>query len=292
MEFIEKRAYAKINIALDVLRKRSDGYHDMKMIMQTLNIYDTIKVKKTRGNEIIIKSNIDITEDIEQNLVYKASVDILKIADLYGKIGLEIYIEKNIPMGAGMAGGSADCATTILALNELLKLNLSLEETINIGKKLGSDVPYCIVGGTKLVEGVGDIITKLPNHPEVVVLIAKPLASVSTKTIFEALDVNKIKSRPNFEKIIKSIENQEVEEIAKGFCNVFEEVTIPMYPEIGEIKNYFMEKGAINSLMTGTGSTVFGYFNNIERAEEVAKNVEKIFNLEIAVVSKVICNIS
>ncbi len=290
MEYIEKKAYAKINIALDVIRKREDGYHDMKMVMQTLDIFDLIKIKKNNTNKISIKSNVEITDKIESNLVYKACVAVLKKADLYNKVGLEVYIEKNIPMGAGMAGGSADCATTIVALNELLDLKLDTEQMIEIGKKLGSDVPYCLVGGTKLVEGVGDIITDLKNHPETVVLVAKPTVSVSTKEIFETLEIDKIKIKPNFEKMINGISNGNLQEIAKNFCNVFEEVTIPKHTEIGEIKNTINNNGAINTLMTGTGSTVFGYFENTDTARAAANVLEKSFNLELLVVTRVICN--
>ncbi len=290
MDYIEKKAYAKINIALDVVRKRADGYHDMKMVMQTLDIFDIIKIKKNSTNEIVINSEIDITENIENNLVYKACVAVLKEAKLFGKVGLEVYIEKNIPMGAGMAGGSADCATTILALNELLELKFSIDKMIEIGKKLGSDVPYCLVGGTKLVEGVGDIITSLKDHPETIVLVAKPLFSVSTKEIFEALKIEAIQERPKFEKMLDAINNGNEKEIANSFCNVFEEVTIPKYKEIGEIKKAISNNGAINSLMTGTGSTVFGYFENLDTAKAAAKKLENSFNLELLVVTRVICN--
>ncbi len=290
MDYIEKKAYAKINIALDVIRKRDDGYHDMKMVMQTLDIFDIIKIRKTATNEILISSEIEITENIENNLVHRACVAVLSEAELLGKVGLEVYIEKNIPMGAGMAGGSADCATTIIALNELLDLNFTLDKMIEIGKRLGSDVPYCLVGGTKLVEGVGDIITNLSNHPEAVVLVAKPMFSVSTKEIFEALKIEDIKKRPNFEQILKAINEGNTKEIANNFCNVFEEVTIPKYKEIGEIKNTISNNGAINSLMTGTGSTVFGYFENIDTAKAAAKKIENSFNLELLVVTRVICN--
>ncbi len=290
MDYIEKKAYAKINIALDVLRKRPDGYHDMKMIMQTLNLFDLIKIKKTDTKDIVISSNVTITENLEQNLVYKACVAILEKIGFYKEIGLEVYIEKNIPMGAGMAGGSADCATTIVALNELFEANLTIEEMIDIGKKLGSDVPYCLVGGTKLVEGVGDILTALENHPQTIILVAKPIQSVSTKEIFESIKLNEIQERPNFEKMINAINNKDIEEIANNFCNVFEEVTIPKYKEIGEIKNCLNNNGAINSLMTGTGSTVFGYFETVDIAKAAAKELEKSFNLELLVVTETICN--
>ncbi len=262
----------------------------MKMVMQTLDIFDTIKITKNDSNKIEIKSNVEITDNIENNLVYKACVAVLKESDLLDKVGLEVYIEKNIPMGAGMAGGSADCATTIVALNELLDINLDTNRMIDIGKKLGSDVPYCIVGGTKLVEGVGDIITDLNNHPETHVLVAKPLVSVNTKETFQSLKLNEIKVKPNFEAMIDAINNGNVKEIAENFCNVFEVVTIPKHPEIGEIKNVINNNGAINSLMTGTGSTVFGYFENLDTARIAAKELEKSFNLELLVVTKIKCN--
>lgn len=288
---IEKKAYAKINIALDVLRKRDDGYHDMKMIMQTLDIFDIIKIQVTDTCKINIISNEKITENIENNLIYKACVSVLKVTNLLNKVGLEVFVEKNIPMGAGMAGGSADCATTILAINELLELGLSTEEMINIGKKLGSDVPYCILGGTKLVEGVGDIITNLNNHPDVHILLAKPKQHISTKEIFESLDLNNIKERPNFDNLISGINNQDIYKIANNFCNVFEEITIPRCDEIQKIKEILNNNGAINSLMTGTGSTVFAYFDNIDTACVAKDIVEKSFNLELLVITRLICNI-
>ncbi len=287
-EEIEKKAYAKLNIALDVVRKRLDGYHDMKMIMQTINLFDVITVKKSKSNNIILNSNIDITENIESNLVYKAAKLVLEESGLFGTVGLEIYIEKNIPMGAGMAGGSADCATTILCLNELLDLNWSTEKMMNVGKTLGSDVPYCLVGGTKLVEGVGDIISPLNNHPETWVLVAKPKKSISTKLIFESMDLKNKKEIPNFEQLVLAIENKDIKKIANNFCNVFEEVTIPLCAEIQNIKNIMNENGAINSLMTGTGSTVFGYFDDEEIAKECADILRQRDDLELVKVTNIV----
>ncbi len=284
---IEKKAYAKLNIALDVIRKRLDGYHDMKMVMQTINLFDVIKIQKNNSNEITINSNVNITTNIESNLVYKAAKLVLEEAGLYGVVGLEIYIEKNIPMGAGMAGGSADCATTILSLNELLGLNLSLEKMIELGKTLGSDVPYCLVGGTKLVEGVGDIITPLNAHPQTWVLVAKPKQSISTKLIFENLNLEKKKQVPNFEELILAIDNSDVKNIGKNFCNVFEEVTIPLCEEIQEIKNTMNANGAINSLMTGTGSTVFAYFENEDEAKRCAVILRQRSDLELVEVTNI-----
>ncbi len=287
MEYIEKKAYAKLNIALDVIRKRPDGYHDMKMIMQTINLFDVIKIKKKNNCEITLNASSNITENIEGNLVYKAAKLVLEESGLLGKIGLDIYIDKNIPMGAGMAGGSADCATTILCLNELLGLNLSIENMIDLGKQLGSDVPYCLVGGTKLVEGVGDVISEIHTHPQTWVLVAKPKKSISTKLIFENLNLGNKKSVPNFEVLISAIENNDINNIAKNFCNIFEDVTIPFCEEIQEIKNIMNENGAINSLMTGTGSTVFGYFENELVAHDCAKVLQQRTDLELVVVTNI-----
>ncbi len=282
---IQKKAYAKLNIALDVVRKRVDGYHDMKMIMQTINLFDTIKIKKNNSGEIKLNSNANITENVESNLVYKAAKLVLEESGLFGTVGLDIFIEKNIPMGAGMAGGSADCATTILCLNELLELNLSIERMIDLGKMLGSDVPYCLVGGTKLVEGVGDIISPLSNHPQTCVLVAKPRKSISTKLIFENLNLDNKKEVPNFDELILGIEKGSVEHIAKNFCNVFEDVTIPLCEEIQEIKDTMNANGAINSLMTGTGSTVFGYFENEDDAKKCCDILRQKSDLELVEVT-------
>ncbi len=281
MNFIEKKSYAKINIALDVLNKRPDGYHNMKMIMQTINIFDIIKIQKTDTGNINIKSSKQITDDIQNNLIYKACMAVIEYADVDNEIGLNIEIEKIIPMGAGMAGGSANCATTILILNELLDLNLSINEMMHIGKNLGSDVPYCLVGGTKLVEGVGDIITDLNAHPNVNIVVVKPIQSVSTKYIFENIKLDEITKRPDIDKMIESIDNADIKEIAQNFCNVFEEVTFKKYEEIEQIKNILKDNGAINALMTGTGSTVFGYFDDEDKAKKCLSVVGKLDNIEL-----------
>ncbi len=287
MDYIEKKAYAKLNIALDVIRKRLDGYHDMKMIMQTINLFDIIKINTNNSGKITLSSSADITENIESNLVYKACKIVLDESSLQETVGLDIYIEKNIPMGAGMAGGSADCATTILCLNELLDLGWSLDKMIEIGKKLGSDVPYCLVGGTKLVEGVGDIITPLKEHPQTWILVAKPQKSISTKLIFESLNLDKKNEVPNFEEMILAIENKDVKGIAEKFCNTFEEVTIPLCEEIQEIKDIMNSNNAINCLMTGTGSTVFGYFETEDCASNCASVLSQRNDLELIKVTSI-----
>ncbi len=290
MDFIEKKSYGKLNIALDVIRKREDGYHDMKMVMQTINIFDIIKIEKNDSKKITISSNKDITEDIENNLIYKACKSVLEGRELFGKVGLHIEIEKNIPMGAGMAGGSANCGTTIIAVNELLNLGLSQEEMLNIGRKLGSDVTYCMVGGTKLVEGVGDIISDLTPHPSTYLLVVKPKVSVSTKEIFGDLKLDNIEERPNFDEIIKGFSNKNILQISKYCRNIFEEVTIPKYPIIKEIKDFMNENGAITSLMTGTGSTVFAYFENDKLASVCCDKISEKFDLELALVTDVVEN--
>ncbi len=287
MNFIEQKSYAKINIALDVLNKRSDSYHNMKMIMQTINIFDIIRIEKNDTGNITISSNKQITDDIQNNLIYKACRAVMKYANVNSDIGLDIHIQKNIPMGAGMAGGSANCATTILILNELLELKLTIDEMMDIGKKLGSDVPYCLLGGTKLVEGVGDIITPLNDHPNVYIVVVKPTQSVSTKYIFESIKLDEIIHRPNIEKIIEGINNSDVEKIAENFCNVFEEVSFKKYKEIEDIKNILKQNGAINALMTGTGSTVFAYFKEKQVAEKCLEIVKRNDNIELCALTDV-----
>lgn len=266
MEQVKRKAYGKINLGLDVLRRRPDGYHDVKMIMQMVSVYDELTFEKVQENGIkIVTDKAELPLD-ENNLIYKAAKLILE--RLNSSQGLYITLKKNIPIAAGMAGGSTDAAATLLGLNELLEGNISMEELLSMGVKIGADVPYCILQGTALSEGIGEVLTPLPAPPACALLIGKPDISVSTKYVYENLHLDTLKSHPDIDGMREAIEKQDLEGITSRMENVLETVTVEKYPVIGQIKQVMMEAGAINALMSGSGPTVFGVFAHMEQAEE------------------------
>ena len=253
------RAAAKINLAIDVLRKRPDGYHDVLMIMQSVALFDTITVRALKG-DIKVTSNNDRLPVDKGNIVYRAA-EYLKIK--YNvKEGALINIEKKIPIAAGLAGGSADAALTLKLLNKAWNLRLSRNEILDAGKKLGSDVPFCIQGGTALAEGLGEKLTQLPGIPECLILLAKPAVSISTREVYEGLKLEEIRERPDIKSMIRYIDGRNLEGIASCMCNVLETVTIKKCPQIEELKKKLMEYGALGSIMSGSGPTVFGVFKD------------------------------
>ncbi len=253
------RAAAKINLAIDVLRKRPDGYHDVSMIMQSVALFDTITVRALKG-DIKVTSNNDRLPVDKGNIVYRAA-EYLKIK--YNvKEGALINIEKTIPIAAGLAGGSADAALTLKLLNKAWNLRLSRNEILDAGKKLGSDVPFCIQGGTALAEGLGEKLTQLSGIPECLILLAKPAVSISTREVYEGLKLEEIKERPDMKSMIQYIEGRNLEGITVCMCNVLETVTIKKCPQIEELKKKLMEYGALGSIMSGSGPTVFGVFKD------------------------------
>ena len=266
---IQLKAYAKINLGLDVVRKREDGYHEVRMIMQTVKLFDKLTFTLLDEDEIRLRTNLGFLAVNENNLVYKA-VKLLK--DTYDiNKGMDIDLFKVIPVAAGMAGGSTDCATTLYATSKLFGLNLPKEELMKLGVKLGADVPYCVMRGTALSEGIGEILTPLPPMPDCTILIAKPPVSVSTKHVYGALDAKDSYEHPDIDGMIESIKAKDIRGIADRLGNVLENVTIPEYPVINDIKNYMMEHGALNALMSGSGPTVFGIYED----EELALNAKK-----------------
>jgi 4-diphosphocytidyl-2-C-methyl-D-erythritol kinase len=253
------RAAAKINLAIDVLRKRPDGYHDVSMIMQSVALYDTITVRALKG-EIKVTSNSDEIPSDKTNIVYKAA-EYLKIK--YNvKEGVHINIDKSIPVAAGLAGGSADAALTLKLLNKAWDLRLSKNELLEAGKKLGSDVPFCMQGGTALAEGLGEKLTALRGIPDCLILLAKPPVSISTKEVYEGLKLEDVRQRPDIKNMIRCIDANDLEGIAANMCNVLETVTIKKCPQIQEIKDKLVEYGALGSMMSGSGPTVFGIFKD------------------------------
>jgi len=268
---IRLKARGKINIGLDVIGKREDGYHEMKMVMQTLTLFDNIVVKKRKDGEINVATNLGYLPTNENNLAYKAC-KIMK--DKYGiKEGLDIEIEKHIPVSAGMAGGSSDAAAILVAMNRLFDLGVSYNRLGKIGLELGADVPYCIMRGTVLAEGIGEVLTKLPSFPKCSVVIAKPGFSVSTKMVFGNLKLDEIKHHPNIDGIVEGIKSSNIDTIGRNMGNVLENVTIKEYPIIAAIKDAMRENGCIGTLMTGSGPTVFGLFDDVKDARRCLNNI-------------------
>lgn len=266
MKTLKLKAYAKINLGLDVLRKREDGYHEVRMIMQTIGIYDKISLNPTNSPTIKVKTNLHYLPTDTNNLVYKAAAYMKEQFQI--KDGVYINLEKRIPVAAGMAGGSADAAATLYGMNHLFDLKLSKEELMDIGVKLGADVPYCLLRGTALSEGIGEILTPLPPFPDCKVLVIKPSINVSTKYVYENLHLDQNIIHPDIDGIILAIKRQDLKGAASLFTNVLETVTENDYPIIKEIKDTLIEKGAICSLMSGSGPTVFGLFDDPKTAEK------------------------
>ena len=230
MKKVVLKAYGKVNLGLDVVRRRDDGYHEVRMIMQTVGLFDRLELKKTSGDSVTLSANLRFLPVNEQNLVCQAIAAVKKKYSI--KSGVEAYLEKRIPIAAGMAGGSSDCAAALRGMNRLFELGLKKEELCEIGAGLGADVPYCVIGGTALAEGIGEKLTKLPPVPDCHILIAKPGVSVSTKTVYENLDVPGLLSHPDITGMISAIENQDLKGITGRMENVLETVTIPRYPVI------------------------------------------------------------
>lgn len=258
------RSYAKINLTLDVLGKRADGYHDVEMIMQTVSLFDLVLVDKTHSN-IIISTNLKYLPINEKNIAYKAARLFFEKTGIKG--GAKIMIHKNIPVAAGLAGGSGNGAVVLHAMNMLFNTQLSEQELCDMGAELGADIPYCILGGTKLAKGIGEELTDLPPMPKTTVLIVKPPINVSTPSIYEQIDSVPIEIRPDSEKMIKALKNGNIYEISDNLCNVMETVTEKMYPVIGGIKKKMLLNGALGAVMSGSGPSVFSFFDDYEKAK-------------------------
>lgn len=263
---LKYKAYAKVNIGLDVLRRREDGYHDVKMVMQTVNLFDELTIEDTESEGIFISTNDSEIPTNEDNLIYKA---IKLLMDEFAiKKGVKVDLIKNIPVAAGMAGGSTDAAAAMTGINELFSLNLSKEDLMRRAVRIGADVPYCIMGGTALSEGIGEVLTPVSGMPQCHILIAKPEINVSTKFVYENLHANELKWHPDIDGLVDSINKSDLRGIASKMENVLETVTAKEYPIIEDIKAFMKEKGALNSIMSGSGPTVFGIFDD----EKTAKN--------------------
>lgn len=260
------KAYAKVNIALDVIGKRKeDGYHLLRMIMQSIDLYDEISVEQIKEG-INISCNKSYVPTDERNLAYKAAklfIDTYKI-----KSGVSIKIKKNIPVSAGLAGGSTDGAAVLKVLNKMFDINASDDELRNLGVKLGADVPYCINGGTALCEGIGEKITQLKPFKDKILVLVKPPFGVSTKGVYGAFDLSKVVFHPNTDGLIKAMEKDDVNFVAKNMRNLLENVTLNKYKEIISIKQKMLENGSIGTMMSGSGPTVFAFFDDMLKAQE------------------------
>ena len=260
------KALAKINLGLDVLGKRENGYHDVRMVMQTIYLYDNVTITRTKEPGIQVETNLFFLPVDENNLAYRAAKMLIEEFDI--KEGVHITLEKHIPVAAGMAGGSSNAAAVLVGMNQLFQLGLSREELMERGVLLGADVPYCVMRGTVLAEGIGEVLTPLPPLPKCYVLIAKPGISVSTKVVYEKLDSGKIENHPDIDGLLEGLEKQDIRQIAEAMGNVLERVTIEDYPVIEKIKDAMKEAGALNAMMSGSGPTVFGIFEDRKTARE------------------------
>ena len=265
MDNISLKALAKINLGLDVVRRRDDGYHEVRMIMQTINLFDRLEIKKIKESAIKIHTNLFFLPVNENNLVYKAAK--LLIDEFGIQEGVSVGLTKKIPVAAGMAGGSTDAAAMLFGMNRLFGLGLSKKQLMERGVKIGADVPYCIMRGTALAEGIGDKLSPLPAMVKCPVLIAKPQISVSTKFVYQNLKLDDKTVHPDIDRLIEDIRNKDLKAVSDHMGNVLESVTIPNYPVISQIKEQMMDSGAVGSMMSGSGPTVFGLFDDSRTAQ-------------------------
>lgn len=273
MKTISLKAYAKVNLALDVLRRREDGYHDVKMVMQNLDIYDELTFSIVGdGDSITIETNKEGIPTDERNLIHKAIR--LMFEEFSVSADIHVKLVKNIPVEAGMAGGSTDCAAALKAINELFLLGADEKKLMELGVKLGADVPYCVMGRTALSEGIGEILTPVAPMPECVVLVAKPPAGISTGLIYKSMKLDELESRPDIDGMLEALTAKDIYGVAIRMENVMETVTTVLCPDIEAIKKEMKIAGAINAIMSGSGPTVFGIFEDEAKAAKAYKEIE------------------
>lgn len=268
---ITKKAYAKVNLGLDVIRRREDGYHEVRMIMQTVGICDVLTFTRQERPGIVVTTDKEELPGDESNLIYKAARLVTETCSV--REGIKIELQKRIPMAAGMAGGSTDAAAVFHGMNEMFGLGMDEDEMCALGVKIGADIPYCVRGGTALAEGIGEILTKLPDAPACVVLVAKPDIDVSTKYVYENLHAESLEYHPDIDGMRAAIEEGDLRGMAERMGNVLETVTVNAYPVIREIKEVMKKSGAWNALMSGSGPTVFGIFGEEEKARKAYNEI-------------------
>lgn len=273
MDKLELKALGKINLGLDVLGRRENGYHDVRMVMQTVYLYDQIWMVKTKEPGIQLHTNLFYLPVNENNLAYRAADILMK--EFRIQEGVKIILDKHIPVAAGMAGGSSNAAAVLFGMNRMFSLGLSQKELMERGVQLGADVPYCIMRGTVLAEGIGEILTPLPPMPKCFVLLAKPSVSVSTKLVYEKLDAHENEEHPDIDRIIDGLKGRDLMKVALSMGNVLEKVTVQAYPVIHEIKEVMKKHGALNAMMSGSGPTVFGVYDDKRKARNAAFRIKE-----------------
>ncbi|EOS38212.1 4-(cytidine 5'-diphospho)-2-C-methyl-D-erythritol kinase [Lachnospiraceae bacterium M18-1] len=273
MRQMDLKALAKINLGLDVLGRREDGYHDVRMVMQSIYLYDNVRLESKEEPGIELSSNLYYLPEDSGNIAYKAAQMLIDEFHLEG--GVRITLDKHIPVAAGMAGGSSNAAAVLFGMNRLFGLELTRQELMERGVRLGADVPYCILRGTVLAEGIGEKLTVLPSIPKCAVLIAKPPVSVSTRVVYEALDSKEIVKHPDIDGLIRALEEGSLKKAAACMGNVLEDVTISKYPVIQQIKQEMLKAGALNAMMSGSGPTVFGLFENKITARNAQERIRR-----------------
>lgn len=273
MEKLELKALGKINLGLDVLGRRDNGYHDVRMVMQTLYLYDNVVLEKKQKPGIEIESNLFFLPKDENNIAYKAAKLLMDEFQIQG--GIKITLDKHIPVAAGMAGGSSNAAAVLYGMNRMYELDLSQEQLMERGVVLGADVPYCIMRGTVLAEGIGEVLTPLDPMPKCQILIAKPPISVSTKLVYDKLDSKEIEQHPDIDGIITGLKDGNLEAVASSMGNVLEKVTVEEYPVIAQIKDCMLRGGALGAMMSGSGPTVFGIFKDRRTVKQASALVKE-----------------
>ncbi len=268
METLTLSAPAKINYLLDVIAKRSDGYHDLRMIMQRVNLCDQVSLTMNGTDEIIVTCNTPSVPDGQKNIAWKAAKILLELSNTMG--GVTIELTKNIPSAAGLGGGSSDAAAVLIGLNKLLEIGYSDKKLMEIGCTLGADVPFFIFKETAVAEGIGEKLTLLPNVPKCWILLINPGIHISTAWVYQSLPLTKTRELNRIPEFFESIE-----QVASILSNDLEAVTISAFPIIAEIKSRMINLGAIGSMMSGSGPTVFGIFKDFESAEVARYNITK-----------------
>lgn len=283
---IRLRARAKINLTLDVTGKQSNGYHTVRMIMQTLSLYDSVYISRIDKPMIRIKSNLEWLPTDEKNLAYRAA-ELLRNT-FHIKQGVFIELQKRIPVAAGLAGGSADCAAVMVGMNKIFNIGLSKKRLMELGLQLGADIPYCILQGTALAEGIGEKLTPITSGcPFCYVLLAKPNISISTASVYQSLKWETVKNHPDTEAMLFQMKQKNINEMGKLLCNVLETVTIAKHNEIEILKQKMVSLGAAGALMSGSGSTVFGLFTEKQKAIEAKSIIKKEFSLRDVFVTEI-----
>lgn len=269
------KAYAKVNISLDIVGKREDGYHLLEMIMQSIDLYDEIVIEKQK-KEITIKCNKPYVPTDERNLAYKAAQLFIEKYNIDS--GVNINIKKNIPVCAGLAGGSTDAATVLKIMNSLFNINASDEELMILGLKLGADVPYCIKGGTALCKGIGEEVTALKGFKDKVIVLVKPPFGVSTNSVYQEFNIEKARNHPNTGLIINAINNDNLKMVCDNMKNLLENVTLRKHKILINIKEEMRYNGAMGTMMSGSGPTVFAFFDDMLKAQRCFEKMKEKYS--------------